>query len=119
MKISAWWLAFAVIVGLAAAYIYFKVIYTPSETFTVNKRKNYDVITLALPTNSDPAVFGPKYWETFHKLADRIPCPSCRAKAVPFMSFFHDIVNLKTEKPLYDKENFNKHIEAICNLPKA
>jgi len=119
MKISAWWLVFIFIVGIAAAYIYLKFIYTPSQTFTVNQRRDYDVITLALPRDSDPTVFGPRYWETLHKLVDRIPCPACRNKAVPFMSFFHDVVNKKTEKPLFDPKNYNEHIEFISKLPKA
>lgn len=119
MKIYAWWLLLAFIVGLSAAYLYFKVFYVPAETFTVNKRKKTDVIVLALPNTPDTTIFGPKYWEVYHKLTERIPCPACRNKAVPFMKFFHDMVNRKTDKPIFDKENFNKHIDMISKMEKA
>lgn len=119
MKISAWWLLAALLIGIAAAFVYFKFFYTPADSFSVNERRNDDLIILALPNNADPVVFGPKYWHAFHKLSERIPCPGCRGKAVPFMNFFHDVVNKETGKPLFDKDNFNKHIDMISKMPKA
>lgn len=119
MKISSWWLLLAFTVGLAAAYIYYKFFYVPIETFSINTRKNNDLITLSLPNNPVPTVFGPKYWEAYHKLSERIPCPGCRSEAVPFISFFHDVVNQKKGKPIFNKENFNKHIDMISKLKKA
>lgn len=119
MKISAWWLLLALLVGLSAAYLYFKVFYVPSETFSVNKRRNNDMVVLSLPNSKEENVFGPKYWEVYHKLTDRIPCSICRAKAVPFIRFFHDVVNRETKKPIFDKENFNKHIDMISKLERA
>lgn len=119
MKISAWWILPVLIIGIAATYLYMNYVNIPSETVTISKRKKYDVITLALPNDSDPSVFGPKYWESFHRLADNIPCPGCRSKAVPFMKFFHDVVNIKTEKPVFDPENFNTHLDYISKLERA
>lgn len=118
-KISAWWLLAALAVGLALAYLYFQFIYTPDEAVTIRTRKNYDVITLSLPNSKDADIFGPKYWAALHAITDRIPCSICRDKAVPFMSFFHDVVNKETGKELFDKQNFNKHIDMICQLPKG
>lgn len=119
MKVSAWWLLFVVVLSLAAAYLFFKYVYTPSETVTVNSRPNNDVMILKLPTSKDPAVFGPKYWEVYHTMTGNIPCSICRDKAVPFMKFFHDVVNQQTGKNIFDKDNFNKHIDLVSNLKKA
>lgn len=69
-----------------------------------------------LPDNSDPKVFGPSYWKALHSIVDRIPCPGCRSDAVPLMSFMHDIVNKKLDKPLWDEANFNTHVNQICKL---
>lgn len=119
MKISAYWLIAALIIGIAATYVYFKFFYTPDQTFSVNPRIDHDVVTLKLPKDSNTKVFGPKYWEVYHKLTEMIPCPGCRIKAVPFISFFHDVVNSEIGKPIFDKDNFNMHIDLISKLPKA
>lgn len=119
MKISIWWMLLAATIGIAAAVIYFKYFYTPDETISIRPRMSYDIVTLTLPKDSNPAVFGPKYWQSFHRLSENIPCPSCQEKAVPFMKFFHDLVNFKTQKPIFDKDNFNKHIDIISKIPKV
>lgn len=119
MKISPWWLLGALAVGIGLTYLYLEFWHTPGETFSVRERKNYDVITLTLPNSIDEAIFGPAYWEAYHSLTDRLPCSICRAKAVPFIRFFHDVVNRETKKPIFDKDNFNQHLDMICKLQKA
>lgn len=118
MKVSVWFLLAAFLVGIAATVLYFMYLYTPSET-SIIPRRNTDLITVALPNDPDPDVFGPRYWEMYHKITNNIPCPSCRNKAVPFMEFFHDVVNNKTGKKIFNQENFNNHIDNISKLPKA
>lgn len=118
-KVSPWWLFAVLILGIAAAWIYFRYFYEPASTVTINKRPNNNVVLLKLPNSVDTHVFGPKYWEAFHKLADMVPCGQCRSKAVPFIRFFHDVVNQRTEKPIFDRDNYNKHIDFISSLPKA
>lgn len=120
MKVSAWFLLLAFLVGIAATFIYFRFLYVPSDTFSIYTRRNNDVITLALPNDRDPSptIFGPKYWEAYHKLTERIPCQGCRSKAVPFMKFFHDVVNYQKGKPIFYKENFNKHLDLIAKIPQ-
>lgn len=118
-QISAWWLLPALIIGIAGAYLYLEYAYTPNQTVTIKPRTNYDVITLALPNSKDTAIFGPKYWKALHTITAKIPCSICRDKAVPFMNFFHDVVNHHTDKPIFDKENYNTHIDNISKLPKA
>lgn len=61
----------------------------------------------SLPDNSDPSIFGPPYWAAFHDLAHKVPCPTCRTFAEKFMVFFHDVVNKKLDKPIYDKQNYD------------
>lgn len=119
MKISPWWLLAALSVGIAFTYIYLEFFNDPAETFSVQERKDYDLITLKLPRDHNPMVFGPKYWEAYHRLTERIPCPDCRIKAVPFIKFFHDVVNQELKKPIFDPDNFNKHIDLISKLQKA
>lgn len=119
MKYFGWWILLGLTIGLAAAFIYYKFFYIPDQTVSINPRTNYDVITLSLPRNPSPLVFGPKYWKAFHTITERIPCPACRNKAVPFMKFFHDVVNKETGKEIFDKDNFNKHIDHISKMPKA
>lgn len=61
-----------------------------------------------LPDSPEPAIFGPSYWFAFHDLTHRIPCPSCRTFAEKFMVFFHDVVNRKLEKKVYDQQNYDE-----------
>lgn len=91
----------------------------PLKTVTVKRKGEFDIVTLKLPNNPNPQVFGSKYWESFHKLAEMVPCPACRSKAVPFMSFFHDVVNKETGKQLYDKKNYDYWINFLCDNNKA
>lgn len=120
-KISPLWLLGAFAVGIGFTYLYMEFLSSPDETFSVKERKDYDIVTLKLPrpANNNPLIFGPKYWEAYHRLTERIPCPGCRSKAVPFMKFFHDLVNQELKKTIVYPENLNKHLEFISKLPKA
>lgn len=69
-----------------------------------------------LPTDTDPEVFGPKYWAAIHDISNRIPCPSCRADGKPLFVFAHDIVNAKIGKPLWNKENFLKWQKYVSEI---
>lgn len=119
MKISVWFILLALAVGAAAMYVFFMNFYEPAETITIKNRPLNKVVFLKLPKSIEAEVFGPKYWEAYHKLTEMIPCSICRDKAVPFMRFFHDVVNKETGKEIFDKENYNRHIDMICKLPKA
>jgi len=91
------------------------------NNFRIKEKDDYDIITLKLPHNSDPAVFGPVYWNAFHKLAGLIPCPTCREEGVSFIKFFHDVKNKSLEKGFYDKENYSFWIDYLTktNEPKS
>lgn len=69
--------------------------------------KNRDKTCFLLPKNPDPTVFGPKYWEALHKMMGDIPCPICRGFAEKFMIFFHDTINKKLLKPVYNQANYS------------
>lgn len=69
-----------------------------------------------LPKNMDADVFGKFYWNALHDTVERIPCSICQTEAVSFMSFFHDVVNNKLGKKLYDENNFNKWLERLSEL---
>ena len=66
-----------------------------------------------LPTSHAPNEFGPTYWKTFERLAKEVPCPPCRHGAEKFISFFHDVVNLKKGGQLFDKQNFEDTLSDI------
>lgn len=72
-----------------------------------------------LPTTTNPEIFGPHYWAAFHDLGSRVPCPGCRGFAEKFLVFFHDTVNVKTGKPLYDKENFDQFTQMFCDIKEG
>lgn len=69
-----------------------------------------------LPTESDPSKFGPAYWKAFHTLAEKVPCGACKGFAVKFMVFFHDLVNLKLNKPIQDQANFDYFLTVFSDL---
>lgn len=74
---------------------------------------NIDIVTYQLPTSKDTTVFGPAFWSAFQDLANRVPCDGCKDHAKSFVSFWHDLVNLHTGKPLFDKANFDKVMKQI------
>lgn len=88
---------------------------TPDETVTIKNRKHYDIVTFKLPNSVDTDVFGSKFWEARHKLAELTPCSICRTEAISHEIFFHDLVNLKTGKKVMYPENFDKWVKKICN----
>lgn len=69
-----------------------------------------------LPKSVDPLVFGPKYWAAFHDLTHKIPCAGCRDFAEKFMIFFHDFINVKLGKNIYDVQNFNDMSELVMRV---
>lgn len=112
-----WLLLFAIIL-LAAGWFANEWMNAPQQTVTIKKGKEFDIITLKLPNNPDPEIFGSKFWEALHSIVEDIPCPACRSKAVPFMKFFHDVVNKSLKKPLYDKDNYDFWINYLCKKEK-
>ena len=78
-------------------------------------RKNRNNVTYNLPDNKDPNVFGPYYWTALHDITNRIPCPLCKPFGQKFMIFFHDVVNKKLDKPLFDPENYNEMLNYLKN----
>lgn len=74
----------------------------------------YKNIAFSLPTSVKPEDFGSAYWQAFNKLASELPCTSCRAEAISFVNFWHDLKNQDLGKPIYDKQNFDAWILKIC-----
>lgn len=66
------------------------------------KRLVYD-----LPSEGSPDVWGKYYWDAFNDLAHNIPCGECAEETKTFLSFYHDYVNKKLEKPVFDEQNYN------------
>lgn len=101
-------------------YIVLIIVVVFAVAYFASKNSGGDISTttkcFTLPTTSDPTVFGPPTWKAFHSLAESIPCPHCRRYAEKFIIFFHDTVNLKTGKPLYDPSNFNKFTKLISDI---
>src|SRR5207245_9595086 len=53
----------------------------------------------------NPTVWGPKGWDYFEDVANSIPCQDCRKDAQNFVTAFHDLVNIKTGKEVYNPSN--------------
>lgn len=119
MKIPIGYVVLISILVAIAVWAFLEYAYVPSKTVSVTHRRKYDIVTLRLPNSHDPDIFGPSYWKSFHALAEMVPCPACRYKAVPFMKFFHDIVNSNTGKKIYDSKNYNYWLEYISKKEKA
>lgn len=83
---------------------------------TAETTPGFETISYKLPTDTAPIVFGPKYWAAFHDLTSRVPCGTCREFAEKFMVFFHDTVNLKLSKPLFDPVNFSEMSQLITMI---
>lgn len=79
--------------------------------------RNKERVCYALPLNKDPKIFGPHYWSALHSIVERIPCGECRGFAEKFMVFFHDVINDKLSKPLYNSANYQEMITYL-NTPK-
>lgn len=117
-KISPYFLILAFIIGITAAYLFMMYFYEPANTVTVSRRTNNDLVLLKLSNTGNADVFGPQYWEAFHKLANMIPCSICRNDAIPLEIFKHDIVNLSLGKKVFDKENWKKLVTKVNELDK-
>ena len=85
--------------------------YVPAQTVTIKQRGNLNLVLFRLPANHDPYVFGAPFWEARHALAELTPCPACRIEAVSHEKFFHDYVNIKTDKKIKYKEDFDRWIK--------
>lgn len=118
MKISAYWLIPVLVIGVLAAWLYLSFVYEPKGTVSIRKRPVNDIITLKLPHSPDTEVFGPKYWEAFHALAEMIPCTACKNGAMHLEIFKHDIVNLHLGKKVFDKSNWDKMYAMVTELNK-
>lgn len=120
MKISAWWLLLALTIGLAIAFIYFKLFYTPDQTITRAKRKQYNIITFKIPNSRDMDIAGPAIWDAKKALNEIIPCGICRNKAIPLGIFEHDVVNGIIGKSIFpfDKTNWKLWVNKINELDK-
>ena len=84
----------------------------------VNKKSSNGTDCYDLPKDVNPDVFGPKYWYALHDITHKIPCPGCRGFAEKFMVFFHDVVNKKLGKDLYDRDNYNRMMLEL-NMPST
>lgn len=94
-----------IIVILVLVILYLIYYYNKAKTISNGQEK---ILSFKVATSPVPDEFGPSYWKAFHGLAHDVPCPGCRGFAEKFIIFFHDIVNLKTGKQLYDPQNYNE-----------
>lgn len=81
--------------------------------------KKWERLCFNLPRTGDASVFGPYYWNALHTIAGKVPCSICRGYAEKFMVFFHDTVNSKLGKPLYDEANFKHFTQLFADMNKG
>ena len=117
MKIG-WAIFLSLLVGFAV-WVYMEYWYLPTQTVTIKTRRDFNVVTLRLPTSGNTEVFGAPFWEARHKLAELTPCSICRNEAISHEKFFHDFVNRKTGKDMKYPDNFNEWVKAICSNKKS
>jgi len=85
-------------------------------TKSISDDGEWNTFTYELPTSMDTEVFGKYYWNALHDIAHEIPCSLCRVEAESFMEFFHDFVNFKLDKPLYDESNYTKWLDRLSEV---
>lgn len=69
-----------------------------------------------LPKHGSPDSWGKYYWGALHSTIEKIPCSICRNEASEMMKAMHDTVNLRLEKPLYDKDNLKKWLDKYSEI---
>lgn len=116
MKVNVGWVVFFSLLAGAIVWAYREYLWLPLKTVTIDKRRNYDLMTLKLPNSMDTEVFGKKYWESLHAIAGNIPCSMCRNDAMPMMVFMHDLVNFKLKKDIYSEKNFKRWIDKVSEI---
>lgn len=60
---------------------------------------------------------GPPVWRTREKLCRVLPCETCEDHCVQAEHAVHDIVNVKTGKPLFDPDNLAGFKRVVCAIP--
>lgn len=76
----------------------------------------YNNVCYDLPEHGSTSEWGPKYWKAIHDIANRIPCSLCREDGKSLFVFAHDLVNIKTEKPIRDEKNFSDWLNKISDI---
>lgn len=118
---NGWKILSIVLIILIVAYlIYFVYQKKKSENKIISKRVSSDgewkTLTYRVPTSIDMDISGPYFWKILHNVVDEIPCGICRSDAVKRMVFFHDSVNAKLSKPLFDPKIFDEYSTKICEM---
>lgn len=110
----------ALLIGIAAAWLFFLFVYEPSKICSIRKRKNSDIITFKLPNSKNMEVSGPAWWMAKDFLNANLPCSICSSKAVPLGNFEHDVANGMIGKPNFpfDRANWKLWVNKINELDK-
>lgn len=59
---------------------------------------------------------GSDVWSKIHKLAESIPCDTCREHAVPLMEGVHDHVNVGLGKQPHDERNYQNFVDEVLKV---
>lgn len=81
-----------------------------------SKKQKESLTCYDLPTSVDPRIFGPSYWKSLHDVVHKIPCGVCRTFSEKFMIYFHDVINKKLKKPVYDQKNYDEIKQYLQSL---
>ena len=73
------------------------------------------ILTYRVPTTMDSDYYSP-YWDSLHHIVSEIPCSICRNDAEKRMIFFHDSINAKLGKPIFNMQNWKKYLIEMCAL---
>lgn len=113
-----WILVIFFLVVIVAIVIYFRnKDNEPTERISksISSDGEEKILTYRLPTSMDSDLYAP-YWEALHSITSEIPCSICRKDAEKRMIFFHDSINAKLSKDIYDMANWKKYLTELCDL---
>lgn len=59
---------------------------------------------------------GPKLWKDLHETCEKIPCQECYTDCKMLISGIHDAVNIKIDKSVHDRENFDNFVRFVNSM---
>lgn len=90
-----------------------------SENNIISKSISEDgeekILTYRVPTTMDSDYYSP-YWASLHNICEEIPCSICRNDAKERMIFFHDSINAKLKRPIFNMSLWKKYLTEMCEL---
>lgn len=71
------------------------------------------ILKYSISDSENPKMFGPSVWGALEHVVENIKCESCRGGGEKFLTFWHDLVNIKKGSPVHNEANFKNVLSFI------